>query len=610
MSSHKYEIIVIGGGHAGIEAALVCARRGIPTLFITMDIEKIGQMSCNPAIGGLGKSHLIKDLDALGGEMGKAIDASGIQFRMINKTKGPAVWSLRVQADPNEYKKYILDTVFSAQNLTLKQCEAESLIIENNTVKGIRTIFGEEIYSRSVILCNGTFLNGRIYIGFNEYQAGRAWEFPSNALANNLLNLGITDGRLKTGTPARLWGPSIDFSKYEIQEGDNNIEFFSGDTDDLQRNIQQINCYIGYTNEKVHDIIKKNLKRSPMYGKKIIEGIGPRYCPSIEDKILRFQDKSRHQIFFEPVTRDYMEVYPSGISTSLPLDAQIEFYRAIEGLENVEFIKPAYAIEYDFANPIYLWPSLKSKKYENLYLAGQINGTSGYEEAAVQGFIAGCNASNDILKMDPFLISRSESYIGVLISDLVNKGVDEPYRMFTSRAEHRLILRLDNADERLLNKGRDLGLISEKRWQRFIDDQTRKESLLKELKQTKIPSKNGISLYKYLKRPEIKISDIKEYISNYNAYSRKLLSSLEIFIKYEGYIAREMVKVESRKQYANIKIPEDIDYNSIPTLTKEAREKLNISRPYTLGDAGIIPGITPAAIDSLLIYIKAGKKQK
>ncbi len=601
MKKYKYDIIVVGGGHAGIEAALCSARRGLSTLFLTMDTEKIGQMSCNPAIGGLGKSHLVRDLDALGGEMGKAIDASGIQFRMLNKTKGPAVWSLRVQADPALYKNYMQEKLYSTGNITVKQAEAECLLHNNNAVHGIKTVFGEEIQAGAVILCNGTFLNGRIYIGFNRYNAGRAWEFPSDSLADNLRDLKITTGRLKTGTPARLWGRSMDFSKFEIQKGDEKIEFFSSET--LPKNITQIDCYIGYTNPEVHEIIKNNLHLSPMYGRKIIEGTGPRYCPSIEDKIIRFSDKPRHQIFFEPVTRDFMEVYPSGISTSLPLNVQMEFYRAIEGLEKVEFIKPAYAIEYDFANPLSLEPTLQNREYKNLYMAGQINGTSGYEEAAVQGFIAACNAANSLSGMDPFTLSRDESYIGVLISDLITKGVDEPYRMFTSRAEHRLLLRLDNAEDRLLKYGHELGLIRKKRWDNFMLLQEKKSRLINSLKNTALSKYNGLSLHKLLKRPEVSIQQLSQHIADFDAYPESLLKNVETGIKYEGYILRENIRVEKSKQFRNIKIPENLDYYSITALTKEAQEKLSLIKPSNLYDASLIPGITPANIDTIHIFI-------
>lgn len=608
MKKYKYDVIVVGGGHAGIEAALCSARRGASTLFLTMDTEKIGQMSCNPAVGGLGKSHLVRDLDALGGEMAKAVDYSGIQFRMLNRTKGPAVWSLRVQADPALYKAYFQNILYNTENLTIKQAEAEGLLVENNTVKGIKTVFSEEIACGAVILCNGTFLNGKIFIGYSQYKAGRAWEFPSDLLAENLRSLGIITGRLKTGTPARLWGPSMDFSRFEIQKGDRDIEFFSLET--IPQKVDQINCYIGYTNPKVHEIIRNSLHKSPMYGRKIIEGTGPRYCPSIEDKVIRFSDKARHQIFFEPVTRDFSEVYPSGISTSLPLDVQLKFYRAVEGLEEVEFIKPAYAIEYDFADPVSLKATLQHKSYSSLFLAGQINGTSGYEEAAVQGFMAGCNAVNFLSADSPVVLDRDESYIGVLINDLVARGVDEPYRMFTSRAEHRLFLRLDNSEERLLKYGRKLGLIKESRWERYLKEQEQKNLIIDALKKTNLREHDGLSLYRILKRPEKKIEDFALQIHGFSRYPLPLLKRIETEIKYEGYISRQTIKIEASKQYRDVLIPGDIDYNMVFALTREAREKLEAVKPQNLYEASMIPGITPANTDAVHIFIKKNKGTK
>lgn len=601
--SKQADILVVGAGHAGVEAALCAARQGAVTLLVTMNCDKIAAMSCNPAIGGLGKAHLVRDLDALGGEMAKAIDATGIQFRMLNTKKGPAVWSLRAQADLEAYRAYMTERVYSTPNLRVLQAEAADLLVQGDRVYGVRTLFGQELRAGAVIMCCGTFLAGRIFIGQSSYPAGRAWEFPANSLAENLYKRGLLTGRLKTGTPARLWGPSIDYSKLSVQHGDERIRFFSFETGHTDR--PQIDCYMGYTNERVHAIIRENLHTSPLYGSKLITGVGPRYCPSIETKVVRFPQRQRHQIFFEPMSPRFHEIYANGISTSLPLEVQYRFYRAIEGLEQVEFIKPAYAIEYAYLNPVHADAGLKVKQLQGLYYAGQVLGTSGYEEAAAQGFMAACNALRALDGKEPFVLGRGESYIGVMINDLITKGVDEPYRMFTSRAEFRLLLRLDNAEDRLLAYGRRLGLISDQRWQAFAGKQAAEATLLAAMERIRLPqTQGGKTIQEWLKQPGADWRDVSALLPHMGACHQEVMHKLAVRIKYQGYIAREQARIGKWNRLQARSIPREFDFMAVRGLSNEARQKLAAARPGTLAEAAAIPGITPAAIQVLLVALQ------
>jgi len=619
--AQQFDVIVVGGGHAGTEAALAAARMGVNTLLLTHNIETLGQMSCNPAIGGIGKGHLVKEIDALGGAMASAIDKAGIQFRTLNSSKGPAVRATRAQADRSLYKTAIRDVLETQPNLTLFQQSCDDLIVENNRVTGVVTQMGVKFHAKSVVLTVGTFLGGTIHIGLENFKGGRAGDPPSIALAERLRALPFRVDRLKTGTPARLDIRTLDFSVMQEQPGDNPTPVFSF-LGDRGQHPTQIPCYITHTNEQTHDIIRSGLDRSPMYTG-VIEGIGPRYCPSIEDKIMRFADKNTHQIFVEPEGLNSCEVYPNGISTSLPFDVQVDLIHSIRGFEYAHIIRPGYAIEYDFFDPRDLKQTLETKFIEGLFFAGQINGTTGYEEAGAQGLIAGANAALQTQEKDPFVLRRDEAYMGVLVDDLSTLGTKEPYRMFTSRAEYRLLLREDNADIRLTRKGREIGLVDDVRWQAFNEKLENIEKETQRLRENwihpghdAVPELNTLlknpvsrehSLEELIRRPEMtypQLMGIETLGPGLVKSHPQAAEQVEIQIKYAGYISRQQEEIAKTQRNENMLLPPDFDYSVISGLSNEVVAKLKDARPETLGKASRISGITPAAISLLLVYLK------
>ncbi len=621
----NYDVVVVGAGHAGCEAALACARLGLETIVFTVSVESIALMPCNPNIGGSSKGHLVREIDALGGEMGKNIDKTFIQSKMLNVSKGPAVHSLRAQADKAEYSRTMRMTMENTEHLTIRQAEVSELIVEESVVKGVKTFSGAAYYSKAVVLCTGTYLKARCLYGEVINYTGPNGLQPANHLTDSLKENGVEMFRFKTGTPARIDKRSIDFSKMQEQKGDERVVPFSFTTNPEDVQIEQESCWLTYTNLKTHEIIKNNLNRSPIYAG-IIEGTGPRYCPSIEDKVVKFADKERHQVFIEPEGKYTNEMYIGGMSSSLPEDVQYEMYRTVPGLENAKIVKNAYAIEYDCINPRQLNPTLEFKKIKGLFSGGQFNGSSGYEEAASQGLVAGINAAMSVLGKEPLVLDRSESYIGVLIDDLVTKENREPYRMMTSRAEYRLLLRQDNADLRLSKKGYDVGLISQERYdwvvekERLIQEEVERvehvniganaktQKILEEHGST--PLKNGTTLAELIRRPELTYEDLADIDTQRPQLAYDVVEQVNIHIKYDGYIKRQMKQVKEFKKLENKKLPEHFDYEQVKSLRIEAKQKLNLYQPVSVGQASRISGVSPADISVLLVYLEQMHHQK
>ena len=617
----EYDVIVIGSGHAGVESALAAARLNNKTLLTTLNLDSISFLACNPSIGGTAKGQLVSEIDALGGEMGKAADRNILQLRLLNTGKGVAVQSLRAQVDKHAYHMDMKNVLESQKNLDIMQCEVVEILAKDNKVYGVRTAFNETILAKAVVVCTGVYLDSRIIIGEYTKDQGPNGFINSHGLSSSLSSLGFKILRFKTGTPARVLNSSINYSKFECQYGDNNIQTFSFLTKKQPKNVAV--CYLGYTNEKTHDIIRKNLERAPMYSG-MIKGVGPRYCPSIEDKVVRFADKTRHQIFLEPEDKYGNEIYVQGFSSSMPRDVQEEMYKSVEGFENVKILRNAYAIEYDCISSLDLLPTLESKRIENLFFAGQINGTSGYEEAAAQGLIAGINASNKINNKEPLILRRDQAYIGVLIDDLVTKGTNEPYRMMTSRAEYRLLLRQDNADIRLTEIGRKVGLVDDYRYKIFrqklkkinkvneiinekLDSKKVKELLIKKEERCSIIPTTAREL---IKRNNITIFDVNEEFKLFKNINSNILKYVETEVKYEGYLKRQEILINQMKKNEDIKLDKDFDYNKIKGLRLEARQKLNSFKPLTLGQASRISGVSPADISVLTVYLTLSKKKK
>ena len=619
MFDENYDVVVVGAGHAGCEAAHAAAQMGLNTALYTMNADLIAQMSCNPAIGGIAKGHLVREIDALGGVMGVAADEAGIQFRLLNTSRGPAVWSPRAQADKAGYRYVMRRILERTPNLFIKQAEVTEILFVASRVAGIELLDGRRVAAAAVVLTTGTFLNGLIHIGEKRFPAGRNGEPASIALGNCIRNLGFDWGRLKTGTPPRLDRRTIDFSVFESQYGDPEPTPFSFRTTQPLKN--KICCYITHTDEKIHSIIRSNMSRSPLYSGQI-KGIGPRYCPSIEDKVVKFQDKDRHQIVLEPEGVDTHEIYVNGMSTSLPIDVQREILSSMKGLESAQMIRPGYAIEYDFVQPTELHPSLETKKVEGFFFAGQINGTTGYEEAAAQGLVAGINAALKVKGEEPLVLNRADAYIGIMVDDLVTKGTNEPYRMFTSRAEFRLNLRIDNADERLTPVGRRIGLVTGEHWNQFLERRAR-IARLRELVQTSrvntehsffvsrgLEFRSRPSFIELVRRPEIHLADlIAEGVIETETLRREDIVSLETSIKYEGYLKQQEREVEKLRKAESKRLPPDLDYAAMPGLSREIVEKLNRIRPQSIAQASRIPGITPASISILLFHLEMRRKE-